>query len=88
MTPHIKDYTGTAGWVALEDATRVFSGTLTAKSTNGSALDIRVNASATLVSTMVAGEYDPYTGVDLSQIQIRGNGLVLQARGTLSGGFN
>lgn len=84
MAPFITEYTGTGAWVALTTTQTQFSGTLTSSIANaeGSSLEIRAHGAA-LGTTLIPMEYLTLQNCDLRDIEIKGNGLVLKALGSL-----
>lgn len=84
----IRQFTGTSDWVPLSVTYLGFSGTLAAPQDNGSDLEIRVGEDEDSESVLSPGEYFHVQGSDISNIQIKGTGLVLKAFGVTAKGWS
>ena len=78
LKPFCKQFTGTAGWVALSSTYLAFQGRLLAA---GGTIQIRIGTDATTETTLLDTQFFDVLGCDISKIQIRGNTFVLKAFG-------
>lgn len=81
MKPYIKEFVGTADWEPLSEDKLCFAGSLTAHTDNGADLEIRIGTDSGTESSLIPEETFNIKGTDISQIQIKGDGLILKAFG-------
>lgn len=84
MTPFLKTYSGTAGYVSLAASRTLFRGQMTA---SGGTITLRkTGQTATSVDLLATDPPMRFDGVDLSTIEFTGNTFSLKVSGVLLDG--